>query len=128
MLMLENELLKKMVNDHEADKQRKSKQMDMLFVVFESKLGTSVQAEYDQIEIGRAEARRIEREKKAAEEVAAMKDRGKKIVDYDDTEDGNDEDKEEDDELDDLSDSANYPTDDDDDDDDAKGGGGARNL
>ncbi|KAJ0939999.1 hypothetical protein HanRHA438_Chr02g0067671 [Helianthus annuus] len=78
MLTSENEILKKTVNDHEADKKLKSKHTEMLYVVFESKMGTSIEAEFDQVEIQRAEARRIEREKKAAEEAAkAAKDKGK---------------------------------------------------
>ncbi|MFS7996995.1 hypothetical protein Hanom_Chr12g01136521 [Helianthus anomalus] len=54
--MSENELLKKMMHNHEADKKLKSKKIGMLFVVFESKMGTSVEAEFDQIEIRRHEA------------------------------------------------------------------------
>ncbi|MFS7968433.1 hypothetical protein Hanom_Chr09g00797391 [Helianthus anomalus] len=126
--MFENELLKMMVNDHEEDKKLKSKKMEMLYVVSENKMDKSVQAEYDQIEIQIVEARRVEREKKAAEEaVEVEKYRGKKkIVAYSDDDDDEYEDEKEDDEFDDLSDSANYPKDDkdDDDDDDAQGGGG----
>ncbi|KAJ0733794.1 hypothetical protein HanPI659440_Chr11g0412441 [Helianthus annuus] len=52
----------------------------MLYAVIEDKLGLNVQAEYDQIEIRRAEARRMEREKRDAQEaVDVVKDKGKGI-------------------------------------------------
>ncbi|XP_022032221.2 RNA polymerase-associated protein LEO1-like [Helianthus annuus] len=133
MLLYENEQLKKIIVDHEADKKvvtkLKTKQMDMLFAVFESKIGVSVQEEFDQIEIQRAEARRIERERKATKEAAATtttKDKGKRIVDYDDDEDAEDYD-EEDDEFKDLDDPPNHPKDDNVDDDD-QGGGNALQI
>ncbi|XP_022040347.1 ESF1 homolog [Helianthus annuus] len=74
MLMSKNEILKKMVNNHKADKKLKSKQIEML-----------------------VEAQRTEREKKAAEEAAeATKDKGKQnIIEYSNDDDDEDEDEDE---------------------------------
>ncbi|MFS7962334.1 hypothetical protein Hanom_Chr08g00725441 [Helianthus anomalus] len=81
MLLSENEQLKKLVDDHEEYKKLKTKQMDMLCVVFESRMGISVEVEFDKIKIRRAEARRIERERLAAKAAAtASKDTGKDKV------------------------------------------------
>ncbi|MFS8035254.1 hypothetical protein Hanom_Chr17g01590891 [Helianthus anomalus] len=53
----------------------------MLYAVIEDKLGLNVQAEYDQIGIRRAEAQRMEREQRDAQEVVdAAKDKGKGIT------------------------------------------------
>ncbi|KAF5804576.1 hypothetical protein HanRHA438_Chr05g0208311 [Helianthus annuus] len=74
----ENELVKKAMEDLQADKKIKTKQLEKLYVVIEDRLGLSVDAECDQIGIRRAEARRIKRERKAIEEaVEAAKDKGK---------------------------------------------------
>ncbi|KAM0040209.1 hypothetical protein Hdeb2414_s0012g00391111 [Helianthus debilis subsp. tardiflorus] len=64
----ENEVLKKEVEALRADKEIKDKQLNMLYTVIENKLGINVQAVYNEIEIQRVEARRIEREKKIVEE------------------------------------------------------------
>ncbi|MFS7961522.1 hypothetical protein Hanom_Chr08g00716131 [Helianthus anomalus] len=63
-----NEILKKELEDLKAKDENKSKQIEMLYVVIEDKLGINVHAAFDEIEIRRAEARRIEKEKKSAEE------------------------------------------------------------
>ncbi|KAJ0750151.1 hypothetical protein HanLR1_Chr05g0178611 [Helianthus annuus] len=77
----ENEVLKKEVEALRADKEIKDEQLNMLYTVTENKLGVSVQAVYDEIEIQRVEARRIEREKRLAEEAAeALKDKKKGLV------------------------------------------------
>ncbi|MFS7912966.1 hypothetical protein Hanom_Chr02g00136131 [Helianthus anomalus] len=63
-LNAKNEILITMVNDHEADKKIKLKQLEKLYVN------------------PRAEARRIEKEKKVVEEAAeALKDKGKGKID-----------------------------------------------
>ncbi|KAM0046523.1 hypothetical protein Hdeb2414_s0009g00317361 [Helianthus debilis subsp. tardiflorus] len=64
----ENEVLKKEVEALRADKEIKDEQLNMLYTVIENKLGINVQAVYDEIEIQRVEARKIERVKKIAEE------------------------------------------------------------
>ncbi|KAJ0789096.1 hypothetical protein HanPI659440_Chr05g0199621 [Helianthus annuus] len=77
----ENEVLKKEVEALRADKEIKDEQLNMLYTVTENKLGVSVQAVYDEMEIQRVEARRIEREKRLAEEAAeALKDKKKGLV------------------------------------------------
>ncbi|XP_022030298.1 uncharacterized protein LOC110931201 [Helianthus annuus] len=60
-LSAEYDLVKKVMEDLQADKEIKSKQLEMLYVVVEYKLGLNVEAEFDQIGIRRAKARRIER-------------------------------------------------------------------
>ncbi|MFS7912962.1 hypothetical protein Hanom_Chr02g00136081 [Helianthus anomalus] len=124
MLTSVNEILKKMVNDHEADKKLKSKQVEMLYVVLESKMGTSIDAEFDQVQIQRTEAQRIEREKKAAEEAAkASKEKGKhKIVKYNESQDDKYDDVDEED--DDFRAIDDYKDSDDNDDDDDQGDDG----
>ncbi|MFS8035166.1 hypothetical protein Hanom_Chr17g01589871 [Helianthus anomalus] len=64
----ENEVLKKEVEALRADKEIKDEQLNMLYTVIEHKLGINVQAMYNEIEIQRVELRRVEREKKIAEE------------------------------------------------------------
>ncbi|KAM0011345.1 hypothetical protein Hdeb2414_s0064g00765691 [Helianthus debilis subsp. tardiflorus] len=77
----ENEMLKKEVEALRADKEIKDEQLNMLYTVIENKLGINVQAVYDEIENQRVEARRIEREKRLAEEAAeALKDKKKRLV------------------------------------------------
>ncbi|KAJ0765786.1 hypothetical protein HanPI659440_Chr08g0307551 [Helianthus annuus] len=77
----ENEVMKKEVEALRADKVIKDKQLNILYTVIENKLGINVQAVYDEIEIQRVEARRIEREKRLAEEAAeALKDKRKGLV------------------------------------------------
>ncbi|MFS7954111.1 hypothetical protein Hanom_Chr07g00626481 [Helianthus anomalus] len=77
----ENEVLKKEVEALRADKEIKDEQLNMLYTVIEHKLGINVQAVYDEMEIQRVEARRIEREMRLAEEAAkALKDKKKGSV------------------------------------------------
>ncbi|MFS8022667.1 hypothetical protein Hanom_Chr16g01442221 [Helianthus anomalus] len=77
----ENEVLKKEVEALRANKEIKDEQLNMLYIVIENKLGINVQPVYDEIEIQRVEARRIEREKRLAEEAAeALKDKKKGLV------------------------------------------------
>ncbi|MFS7946703.1 hypothetical protein Hanom_Chr06g00539421 [Helianthus anomalus] len=59
-----NEILRKDVEDLRADKEIKDEQIKMLYAVIEDRLGINVHVESDQIEIQRAEARRMEKEKK----------------------------------------------------------------
>ncbi|XP_021996843.1 coiled-coil domain-containing protein 1-like [Helianthus annuus] len=63
MLLEENEQLKKIVDDHEEDRKLRDKKMDMLFAMFESKFGVSVEEEFNQIEIRKVEARRKDKSK-----------------------------------------------------------------
>ncbi|XP_022007728.1 uncharacterized protein LOC110906994 [Helianthus annuus] len=73
-----NEIMEKEIEDLKADIENKSKQIEMLYTVIEGRLGISVHAIYDDIEIRRAEARRMERQR-LDEQVAAEapKDKGK---------------------------------------------------
>ncbi|MFS7967578.1 hypothetical protein Hanom_Chr09g00787371 [Helianthus anomalus] len=67
-LSVENEIFKKVMEDLQANKEIKTKQLEKLY--------------YDQNRIRRAKARRIERERKAAKDVAeSSKDKGKGKVD-----------------------------------------------
>ncbi|KAF5813111.1 hypothetical protein HanXRQr2_Chr03g0094421 [Helianthus annuus] len=74
----ENEVLKKELEALRADKEIKDEQLNMLYTVIENKLGINVQAAYDEIEIQRVEARRMEREKRIVVEAAeALKNKRK---------------------------------------------------
>ncbi|KAJ0501613.1 hypothetical protein HanHA300_Chr11g0402701 [Helianthus annuus] len=76
-----NEILQKEIKDLKVKDENKSKQIEMLYVVIEDKLGINVHAAFDEIEIRIAEARRMEKEQKDAEEtVEALKDKGKGVV------------------------------------------------
>ncbi|MFS8021209.1 hypothetical protein Hanom_Chr16g01424771 [Helianthus anomalus] len=76
-----NEILKKDIEELRADKEIKDEQIKMLYAVIEYRLGINVHAAFDEIEIQRAEARRMEKEKRVAEEtVEALKDKGKGVV------------------------------------------------
>ncbi|KAF5821008.1 hypothetical protein HanRHA438_Chr01g0009001 [Helianthus annuus] len=77
-----NEILKKEIEDLKVKDENKSKQIEMLYTVIEDRLGINVHAAFDDIKIRRAEARRMEKEQKDAEEAAAaLKDKGKGVVD-----------------------------------------------
>ncbi|KAM0016278.1 hypothetical protein Hdeb2414_s0030g00708941 [Helianthus debilis subsp. tardiflorus] len=81
-LSAENEIAKKVMEDLQVDKDIKTKQLEKLYAVIEDNLRLNVDAEYDQIGIRRAEAQRIELEKKATEDAAeSFKDKGKSSVD-----------------------------------------------
>ncbi|XP_022030805.1 glutamic acid-rich protein-like [Helianthus annuus] len=69
----ENEVLKKEVEALRADKVIKDEQLNMLYTVIKHKLGINVQAVFDEIEIQRVEAWRVEREKQLAEEAKEKK-------------------------------------------------------
>ncbi|MFS7912635.1 hypothetical protein Hanom_Chr02g00132241 [Helianthus anomalus] len=56
-----NEIMKKELKDLKARDESKSKQLDMLCAVIKDRLGTNVHATYDDIEIRRVVARRMER-------------------------------------------------------------------
>ncbi|KAJ0765543.1 putative transcription factor BREVIS RADIX domain-containing protein [Helianthus annuus] len=73
-----NEILQKEIEDLKADKENKSKQIEMLYAVIEDRLGINVHAAYDDVEIRRAEALRMEKEQQNAAEAA--KDKGKGIA------------------------------------------------
>ncbi|KAJ0788698.1 hypothetical protein HanPI659440_Chr05g0194881 [Helianthus annuus] len=76
-----NEILKKDVEDLRADKAVKDEQIKMLYVVIENPLGINVHATSDEIEIQRAEAWRMEKEKRDVEVAAeALKDKRKGVV------------------------------------------------
>ncbi|KAJ0484669.1 hypothetical protein HanHA89_Chr14g0559441 [Helianthus annuus] len=62
-----NEIMQKEIEDLKADKENKSKQIEMLYAVIEDRLGINVHAAYDDIEIRRAEE-------------ATKKDKGKGIA------------------------------------------------
>ncbi|MFS7929111.1 hypothetical protein Hanom_Chr04g00328671 [Helianthus anomalus] len=64
----ENEVLRKEVEALRADKVIKDEQLNMLYTVIEHKLGFNVQAVFDKLDIQKVEARRVEREKRLAEE------------------------------------------------------------
>ncbi|MFS7979946.1 hypothetical protein Hanom_Chr10g00933651 [Helianthus anomalus] len=73
-----NEIMQKEIEDLKADKENKSKQIEMLYAVIEERLGINVHEAYDDIEIRRAEARRMEKQQ---QDVAkAAKDKGKGIA------------------------------------------------
>ncbi|MFS7945238.1 hypothetical protein Hanom_Chr06g00521831 [Helianthus anomalus] len=77
----ENEVLRKKVEALRADKVIKDEQLNMLYTVVEHKLGINVQVMFDEIEIQRIETRRLEREKRLAEEAAeSKKDKRKGLV------------------------------------------------
>ncbi|KAJ0940170.1 hypothetical protein HanRHA438_Chr02g0080381 [Helianthus annuus] len=77
-LGVENELVKKVLEDLQVDKEIKSKQLEKLYAMIEDRLGLNVDATFNQIGIRRAEAQRIEHERRDAEEAAeAAKDKGK---------------------------------------------------
>ncbi|MFS7979287.1 hypothetical protein Hanom_Chr10g00925581 [Helianthus anomalus] len=65
-----NEALKKEIEALRADRVIKDDQLNMLYTVIKHKLGFNVQVVFDEIEIQRVEARRVEREKRLAEEAA----------------------------------------------------------
>ncbi|KAJ0752172.1 hypothetical protein HanPI659440_Chr09g0321291 [Helianthus annuus] len=56
-----NEIMQKEIADLRADKENKSKQIEMLYIVIVDRLGINVHVAYDDIEILRAEARRMEK-------------------------------------------------------------------
>ncbi|MFS7978193.1 hypothetical protein Hanom_Chr10g00912691 [Helianthus anomalus] len=62
----ENDILRKEIEGLRADNAIKDEHLNMLYTVIESKLGINVQAVYDELEIQRVKARRIEREKRLA--------------------------------------------------------------
>ncbi|KAJ0742887.1 hypothetical protein HanPI659440_Chr10g0369291 [Helianthus annuus] len=77
-----NEIMKKELEDLKAHDESKTKQLDMLYAVIEDRLGVNVHATYDDVEIRRAEARRMERQRLDAEEAArAALDKGKNLAD-----------------------------------------------
>ncbi|MFS8035287.1 hypothetical protein Hanom_Chr17g01591321 [Helianthus anomalus] len=76
-----NEILKKDVEDLRADKAIKDEQIKMLYAVLENLIGINLHAACDEIEIQRAEAQRMEKEKRDAKEATeALKDKRKGIV------------------------------------------------
>ncbi|MFS7979952.1 hypothetical protein Hanom_Chr10g00933711 [Helianthus anomalus] len=77
-----NEIMQKEIEDLKADKENKSKQIEMLYAVIEDRLGINVHATYDDIEIRRAEAQRME--KKQKDVAKAAKDKGKDVEVNDD--------------------------------------------
>ncbi|MFS7918292.1 hypothetical protein Hanom_Chr03g00199271 [Helianthus anomalus] len=78
MPLSKNERLKKIVDDHEADRKWKDKKLDMMFTVFEDRFGVSLEEEFNHIEIRKVEAQRAERARKAVEEASsASKDKVK---------------------------------------------------
>ncbi|MFS8033746.1 hypothetical protein Hanom_Chr17g01573211 [Helianthus anomalus] len=83
-----NEILKKDVADLKSDKEINDEQIKMLYAVIEDRLGINVHAVFDEIEIQRDEARRMEKEKKNVEEaLEALKDKGKGIIEVNVVED-----------------------------------------
>ncbi|KAJ0786445.1 hypothetical protein HanOQP8_Chr02g0071341 [Helianthus annuus] len=74
----EDKLVKKVMEDLQADKDIKTKQLENLYAVIEDRLGLNVDTKFNQIGIRRAEALRIERERKVVEDVAkSSQDKGK---------------------------------------------------
>ncbi|KAJ0434151.1 hypothetical protein HanOQP8_Chr17g0665041 [Helianthus annuus] len=73
-----NEIMQKEIADLTVGKENKSKKIEMLYAVIEDKLRINVHAAYDDIEIRRAEARRMEKQQQDAAEAA--KDKGKGIA------------------------------------------------
>ncbi|KAM0044463.1 putative transcription factor BREVIS RADIX domain-containing protein [Helianthus debilis subsp. tardiflorus] len=65
-----NEILQKEIEDLKADKENKSKQIEMLYAVIEDRLGINVHAAYDDVEIRRAEAPRMEKEQQKGKGIA----------------------------------------------------------
>ncbi|KAJ0785990.1 hypothetical protein HanOQP8_Chr02g0049721 [Helianthus annuus] len=81
-MSVENEIMQKELEDVRADKENKSRQLEMLYAVIEDRLGVNVHATYNEIRIRRAEAWRMERQQRDAQEAAdATKDIGKSIAD-----------------------------------------------
>ncbi|KAJ0435675.1 hypothetical protein HanIR_Chr17g0895881 [Helianthus annuus] len=73
MMRHANDIMHKEIEDLKADKENKYKQIEILYVV--------IHAAYDDIEIRRAEARRMEKQQQdAAEAAEAAKDKGKGIA------------------------------------------------
>ncbi|KAJ0447818.1 hypothetical protein HanLR1_Chr17g0668171 [Helianthus annuus] len=60
MMSHANEIMKKEIEDLKADKENKSKQIEMLYVVIEDRLGINVHVAYNDIQIRRAKARRMD--------------------------------------------------------------------
>ncbi|MFS8034935.1 hypothetical protein Hanom_Chr17g01587051 [Helianthus anomalus] len=76
-----NEIMKKEIEDLKVGYENKSKQIEMLYDVVQDRLGINVHAAFDDIEIRRDEARRMEKKQKDTEEAAeALKDKGKGVV------------------------------------------------
>ncbi|KAM0041824.1 hypothetical protein Hdeb2414_s0011g00370791 [Helianthus debilis subsp. tardiflorus] len=76
-----NAILQKEIKDLKVKDENKSKQIEMLYAVIEDRLGINVHAAFDDIEIRRAEARRMEKEQKDAEEATeALKDKVKGVI------------------------------------------------
>ncbi|XP_022019390.1 uncharacterized protein LOC110919431 [Helianthus annuus] len=69
----ENEVLRKEIEALRADKVVKDEQLNMLYTIIEHKLGFNVQVVFNELEIQRVEARRVEREKQLAEEAKQKK-------------------------------------------------------
>ncbi|XP_035831877.1 glutamic acid-rich protein-like [Helianthus annuus] len=69
----ESKVLRQEIEALRADKVVKDEQLNMLYTVMEHKLGINVQAMYNDLEIERVEARRVQREKELAEEATQKK-------------------------------------------------------
>ncbi|KAM0008060.1 hypothetical protein Hdeb2414_s0123g00804061 [Helianthus debilis subsp. tardiflorus] len=73
-----NQIMQKEIVYLRAYKENKSKQIEMLYVVIEDRLGINVHAAYDDIEIRRAEGQRMEKQQRDVADAA--KDKGKGIA------------------------------------------------
>ncbi|MFS7917710.1 hypothetical protein Hanom_Chr03g00192371 [Helianthus anomalus] len=76
-----SEIMEKEIEDLKARDENKSKQIEMLYAVLENRLGVNVQVAYSDIEIQRAEARRMDQQRLYEQVVVEdAKDKGKSII------------------------------------------------